>query len=181
MRAHEAGAAHADAGDPSAVPLRPPADLNHLDPVVWPGSFVRRADGVVELAGHDVRELAATQGTPAFLLDEADFRRGPRVATAFEGADVYYAGKAFLCAAVARWVDEEGLTLDVCTGGELAVALHAGLPAGADRVPRQQQVASTSSTAPSRPASGAIVLDSFERDRPAGRASPSDAGVRRTC
>ena len=53
---------------------------------------------------------------------------GPRPFDAFNGADVYYAGKAFLCTEVARWVDEEGLCLDVCTGGELAVALAAGFP-----------------------------------------------------
>ncbi|MDQ1651576.1 MAG: diaminopimelate decarboxylase, partial [Cryptosporangiaceae bacterium] len=49
-------------------------------------------------------------------------------AAAFAGSDVFYAGKAFLSKAVARWVAEEGLGLDVCTGGELAVALAAGFP-----------------------------------------------------
>jgi diaminopimelate decarboxylase len=63
------------------------------------------------------------------LLDEADFRaRAQAYATAFVGADVFYAGKAFLCGAVARWVDEEGMGLDVCSAGELAVALRAGFP-----------------------------------------------------
>ena len=47
---------------------------------------------------------------------------------AFGGAMVFYAAKAFLCTAVARWVEEEGLGLDVCTGGELAVAVRAGFP-----------------------------------------------------
>ena len=81
--------------------------------------------------------LAAEHGTAAYVLDEDDFRSRARefrdsFATAFErlaGADVYYAGKAFLCTAVARWVAEEGLHLDVCTGGELAVAQRAGFPA----------------------------------------------------
>src|SRR6185436_9153503 len=41
---------------------------------------------------------------------------------------VYYAGKAFLCTTVARWIAEEGLSLDVCSGGELAVAERAGFP-----------------------------------------------------
>jgi diaminopimelate decarboxylase len=48
---------------------------------------------------------------------------------AYDGVSVYYAGKAFLCTAVARWIADEGLGLDVCTGGELAVALAAGFPA----------------------------------------------------
>jgi diaminopimelate decarboxylase len=100
-----------------------------LDAVVWPRTAVRTADGVLSLGGLDVRDLAEQFGTPLFALDEQDFRT--RCATwrdAFAGGDVYYAGKAFLCTAVARWIAEEGLSLDVCTGGELAVALHAGFP-----------------------------------------------------
>jgi diaminopimelate decarboxylase len=76
-------------------------------------------------------------GTPAYVLDEVDFRtRAEAFREAFhhafadlcEGADVYYAGKAFLCTEVARWVAQDGLRLDVCSGGELAVALRAGVP-----------------------------------------------------
>ena len=51
-----------------------------------------------------------------------------RFRNGFAGADVYYAGKAFLCKAMVRIIAEEGLSLDVCTGGELAVALAAGMP-----------------------------------------------------
>ena len=99
-----------------------------LDPVVWPVT-AERVDGVLRVGGVDVRALAAEHGTPAFVLDEDDFRgRCAAWRRAFDGADVYYAGKAFLCTAVARWVAEEGLSLDVCTGGELAVALAAGFP-----------------------------------------------------
>ena len=66
-------------------------------------------------------------GTPAYVLDEQDFRARARAfREAFAAYDVFYAGKAFLCTAVARWVAEEGLSLDVCTGGELAVAERAG-------------------------------------------------------
>jgi diaminopimelate decarboxylase len=76
-----------------------------------------------------VRTLAAEYGTPAYVLDEDDLRARCRdFVAAFAGADVYYAGKAFLCRAVARIIDEEGLFLDVCTGGELAVARSAGFP-----------------------------------------------------
>ena len=60
-------------------------------------------------------------------------------AEAFAGWQVYYAGKSFLCTAVARWVAEEGLGVDVCTGGELAVALRAGVDPRRDRPARQQQ------------------------------------------
>jgi diaminopimelate decarboxylase len=76
-----------------------------------------------------VAALAEEHGTPAYLLDEDDLRSRCRdFADAFAGADVFYAGKSFLCKAVVRVIDEEGLFLDVCTGGELAVALAAGFP-----------------------------------------------------
>ena len=101
-----------------------------LEPVVWPAGAVRGDDGVLTVAGVDVRELAAQFGTPAYVLDEDDFRGRCRSwRQAFADGEVYYAGKAFLCTAIARWVAEEGLALDVCTGGELAVALKAGFPA----------------------------------------------------
>ena len=100
-----------------------------LDPAVWPGSAARSAEGVLTLGGVDVRDLAAEFGTPAYVMDEDDFRGRCRDwRDAFTGADVYYAGKAFLCSAVARWVAEEGLGLDVCTGGELAVAERVAFP-----------------------------------------------------
>ena len=106
-----------------------------LHPAVWPAGARRTDEGVLELGGVDVRDLAAEFGTPAYVLDEADFRARCRAwRDAFAGADdehgglVYYAAKAFLCTSVARWVAEEGLSLDVCTGGELAVALRAGFP-----------------------------------------------------
>ena len=74
-----------------------------------------------------IPELVAELGTPAYVLDEADFRaRAGPSATRSPAYDVYYAGKAFLCTTVARWVAEEGLGLDVCSGGELTVALRAG-------------------------------------------------------
>jgi diaminopimelate decarboxylase len=95
---------------------------------IWPLT-AERVDGVLHLGGVDVRDLAAEHGTPAYVLDEADFRARARDwAAAFDGATVYYAAKAFLCTAVVRWIQEEGLSLDVCTGGELAVALAAGFP-----------------------------------------------------
>lgn len=105
---------------------------------VWPASTRPTADGALEVGGVDLRDLAAEHGTPAYVLDEADLRSRARAwreafAAAFAPVpvDVYYAGKAFLCTAVARWVHEEGLRIDTATGGELAVALRAGVP-GAD-------------------------------------------------
>ena len=72
-------------------------------------------------------ELWAQHGSPAYVLDEADFRSRARAfRDAFADYDVFYAGKAFLCTTVARWVAEEGLSLDVCSGGELTVAERAG-------------------------------------------------------
>ncbi|GAA3798149.1 diaminopimelate decarboxylase [Cellulomonas soli] len=103
----------------------------------WSTGVTRGDDGALRVAGLDVRTLAAQQGTPAYVLDEADLRRRARhYREAFEqafaqvgtGVDVYYAGKAFLSVAVARWVHEEGLRVDTSTGGELATALRAGVP-----------------------------------------------------
>jgi diaminopimelate decarboxylase len=127
MRAHPAGPWHADVL-PAEHPPPPPADLNALDPAVWPRS-ARRADGVLSLGGMDVRDLASQYGTPVFVLDEEDFRGRCRdFAQAFgEQAAVFYAAKAFCCRGVLRWVAEEGLGVDVCTGGELEVALAAGV------------------------------------------------------
>jgi diaminopimelate decarboxylase len=127
VRVHPAGPAHADVL-PASTPGGPPDDLNALHPLVWPRTAAR-LDGALTVGGVDVRDLATEQGTPAFVLDQADFRsRAREFRTAFAGADVYYAGKAFLCTAFARWIAEEGLNLDVCTGGELAVALRADFP-----------------------------------------------------
>ncbi|MDH2428102.1 diaminopimelate decarboxylase [Sphaerisporangium sp. TRM90804] len=125
--AHPAGDRHAEVM-PEERPPRAPADLNTLVPSIWPRTS-GRADGAVTIAGVDVRDLAREYGTPLYVVDEADFRSRARdYKAAFAGDDVYYAGKAFLCKEVARWVDQEGLGLDVCSAGELAVALSVGFP-----------------------------------------------------
>src|SRR5215207_524047 len=129
MRAHEAGTLHADIGSREPGWLRSPADVNALVPGLWPRTVTREDTGALTVGGLDVRELAAAHGTPVYVLDEADLRaRCRRFRAGFAGAEVYYAGKAFLCKAVVRIIAEEGLALDVCTGGELAVALAAGMP-----------------------------------------------------
>ncbi|MFC5678059.1 diaminopimelate decarboxylase [Aeromicrobium endophyticum] len=128
MRSHEAGALHGQAGDRGPAWLTNPDDPNPLVPHLW-SDGVAKVDGVLTVAGESVLDLAAEFGTPTYVIDEADFRRRARgFKDAFVGADVYYAGKAFLCVAAARWITEEGLNLDVCTGGELAVALAADVP-----------------------------------------------------
>ncbi|MFJ5883745.1 diaminopimelate decarboxylase [Kitasatospora cineracea] len=127
--AHPAGPRHGDVL-PEGHYQAPPADLNALDPKVWSRTVARNAEGVATVGGVDVRTLAAEFGTPAYVLDEADFRARARAwRDAFgESADVYYAGKAFLSKAVVRWLHEEGLNVDVCSAGELQVALAAGMP-----------------------------------------------------
>ena len=138
VRAHEAGALHAE-GYGAPPWLSVPTDPNDLVRLLWASGVERGPGGVLTVAGLDVASLAAEFGTPAYVVDEADFRSRARAfAQAFDaaftdacgGADVYYAGKAFLCTEVARWVVEEGLSLDTCTGTELAVALRAGVPVG---------------------------------------------------
>jgi diaminopimelate decarboxylase len=130
--AHPAGPRHAEEihHGGARLALCQATRLLMLAPNVWPRSTVRGDDGVVSIAGVPITEIAAEFGTPVFVIDEDDFRaRCREIAAAFGGGDnVHYAAKAFLCTEVARWVEEEGLSLDVATGGELAVALHANFP-----------------------------------------------------
>jgi diaminopimelate decarboxylase len=164
VNAHPAGPLHAGVLPPAETAGPAPAsaaDLDALDPAVWPRHADRGASGVVELAGVDVRDLAERFGTPTFVVDEADFRsRAAEFAAAFGAESVHYAAKAFLCTAVARWVAGEGLSLDVCSGGELAVALRAGFPAG--RIAFHGNNKSTDELVAAVEAGvGCVVLDSF--------------------
>ncbi|MFE4055137.1 diaminopimelate decarboxylase, partial [Streptomyces sp. NPDC059096] len=160
--AHPAGPRHADVL-PEGHYTAPAADLNALDEKVWSRTVRRGEDGVVTLAGIEVTKLAEEFGTPAYFLDEADFRARCRAwADAFgTDADVFYAGKAFLSRAVVRWLHEEGLNLDVCSGGELATALSAGMPA--ERIAFHGNNKSTEEIERAVTAGvGRIVLDSFQ-------------------
>ena len=124
---HPSGWAHADGALRGPHWLREPDDANELVPHLW-STTAHKVDGVLHLGGLAVPDVVANVNTPAFLLDEDDFRARARAfRDAFADYDVYYAGKAFLCTTVARWVAEEGLYLDVCTGGELTVAERAGV------------------------------------------------------
>ena len=89
------------------------------------------ADGRLRIAGCDVLDLAAEFGTPLFVYDEDHLRARCREAVAAFPDGVAYATKAFLCVAMARLAYEEGMHLDVATGGELHVAMTAGVPADA--------------------------------------------------
>jgi diaminopimelate decarboxylase len=159
--AHPAGPRHADVLPPDHPPP-PPADVNALDPAIWPLT-ARRGSGALVLGGLDVRDLAARFGTPVFLCDEADFRgRCREFRDAFgDEAGVFYAAKAFCCRAVLRWVSEEGLGVDVCTGGELEVALQAGVPPrmitlhGSNKLTGELERAMAAGV-------GHIVVDSFD-------------------
>jgi len=90
--------------------------------------------GHLEIGGHDTVELAGEFGTPLYVMDEATIRRNCReFVRAFAqrypaGVDVHYAGKAFLCLAMCRIVQEEAFSLDVASGGELYTALKAAFP-----------------------------------------------------
>ncbi|MET9877237.1 diaminopimelate decarboxylase [Actinacidiphila glaucinigra] len=160
--AHPAGPRYADVL-PEGHYAAPPADLNTLDPRVWARTVTRDAEGVATVGGLDVRGLAEEFGTPAYILDEADFRARCRAWREAFGADadVFYAGKAFLSRAVVRWLHEEGLNLDVCSGGELAVALSAGMPA--DRIALHGNNKTTAEIRQAVEAGvGRIVVDSFQ-------------------
>src|SRR5271165_2332750 len=180
--AHPAGPRHADVL-PVDHPPAPPADLNALHPAIWPRS-AQRNGGVLTLGGVDVRDLAGEFGTPVFVTDEDDVRsRAREYVEAFAGAggewgggqppyagdpgvvprasSVCYAAKAFCSRAVLRWITEEGLGVDVCTGGELEVALSAGVDPsvitlhGNNKLPAELDRAVAAGV-------GHIVVDSFE-------------------
>ena len=124
-----------------------------------------RADGSLAVAGCDLADLAAEFGTPLFVYDEQHLRDRCREAVEVFGDGVAYATKAFLCRAMARLAHEEGMHLDVATGGELHVALSAGVPA--ERLVLHGNNKSTAELRTARAAGvGRIVVDSFdEMDR----------------
>ena len=109
-----------------------------------------RGDDDVTVGGVSLRDLAATYGTPLFVYDEATLRSRCREAASVFDDGVAFASKSFLCGAMARLAFEEGLCIDVATGGELDIVLRAGVPAE----PRSSCTATTSrttsSSAPSR-------------------------------
>lgn len=122
-------------------------------------------------------QLAKEFGTPAFIMDEADFRqRATRWNTALNTAfgthagTVYYAAKAFICVEVARWIKDVGIGIDVCTGGELAVVLAGGIdPAKIEVHGNNKSVVEIDAAV--RAGVDTVVIDSlFEIDRVAAAA-----------
>ncbi|MGK0721325.1 diaminopimelate decarboxylase [Leucobacter sp. W1478] len=112
-------------------------DPNAIDPRVFPPEARRgRECGQLKVAGIRASDLVRQYGSPLYVIDEGAARsRAREVRGALQSAfarvgteaTVYYAGKAFLCVEVARWMSEEGLHIDVASGGELAVVLAAGV------------------------------------------------------
>ncbi|MFE0106232.1 diaminopimelate decarboxylase [Streptomyces sp. NPDC059009] len=96
---------------------------------VWPASTTEPRAGEVAVGGVPLADLADRFGTPVYILDEAEVRERCRTyVQAFPDAEVLYAAKAFLCRAMVHWVQEEGLGLDVCSAGELELAVATGFP-----------------------------------------------------
>lgn len=143
---------------------------------IWSASTAW-ADGELTVAGLGVHRLAAEFGTPLYVLDEADFQaRCTSWLSAFPEGDVHYGGKAFLAPAVVRWLAELGLCLDVCSGGELAVARAGGMPA--DRVVFHGNNKSVTEIRQAvQWGVGCIVLDSFHELARVARAA-REAGTR---
>jgi diaminopimelate decarboxylase len=103
--------------------------VNALPPYLLPDTSTVGPDGPLVIGGCDTLALAAEFGTPLFVYDEAHLRARCREAVAAFGPGVNYATKAFLCRAMARLAVEEGMNLDVSTGGEYHVVRSAGVPA----------------------------------------------------
>src|SRR5262245_25225461 len=117
-RAHEAGAIHGDFGHRGPAWLRTPIDVNALMASMWPQTVHQGANGVLNVGGIPVSELAREYGTPVYLLDEEDFRARCRAfKAAFRDAEVFYAGKAFLCKAIVRMLIEEEIGRASCREG----------------------------------------------------------------
>ncbi|MEI5582680.1 MULTISPECIES: diaminopimelate decarboxylase [unclassified Agromyces] len=169
----------------ASASVRPPApaDPDALAPHVWPEGAHRDDEGRLVVGGVDARALADRFGTPLYVVDESVARaRAARTRTALQraaasvgtAAVVYYAGKAFLSGAMVRWMTQEGLSVDVSTGGELAVALAAGADPG--RIGFHGNNKSTAEIERAVAAGvGTIVIDSeIEVERVAAAAARAD-------
>lgn len=109
-------------------PLRRGA-TRHLDRTIWPVSACLDEQGQLCVGGVAVAQIAAQFGTPSYLVDELDFRSRIRCYRAtLPDAELIYAAKALLSIDVAGWALAEGAGVDVCSGGELAIALAGAVP-----------------------------------------------------
>jgi diaminopimelate decarboxylase len=125
----------ASASSQSSVPSVPSPPPDHdvatapIERHLLPYTAEVGEDGHLRVGGIDLLDLAAEFGTPLFVYDELHLRRACQQAVQAWGDGVAYATKAFLCRAMARLAHDEGMHLDVASGGELHVALSAGVPA----------------------------------------------------
>ncbi|WP_405490584.1 diaminopimelate decarboxylase [Nocardia sp. NBC_00511] len=104
--------------------LRDGGMVPRLDPTIWPRDTHYDGEGRITVGNVALADIADQYGTPTYVLDEGEVRgRCQDYRKRFPDAEIIYAGKALLTRAVAEWVTEEGLSLDVCSAGELAVAL----------------------------------------------------------
>lgn len=102
----------------------------HYDARLWPEGTWVDASGDLVVGGVPLAAVAAQFGTPGHVVDERQVRSTCReYRRVMPGIEIAYAGKAFLCRAMVRWLMEEGLSLDVCSAGEIAIARAAGMPA----------------------------------------------------
>lgn len=151
--------------------LKAPDDANALVPGLWSRTVERDGTtGMLAVGGVSVADLAARFGTPLYVVDEAAAReRAVEVRSALQrafeevgsSAKVYYAGKAFLSIEIASWMAAAGLNIDVCSGGELAVALAAGVAPGRLGFHGNNKSAAEIDTAV-RHGVGAIIIDSMQ-------------------
>ena len=89
--------------------------------------------GELSIAGCSAISLVKEYGSPLFVIDEADFFLRANawksaLNESFQGGKLYYAAKSFISIEIAKWLIELDVNLDVCTGGELAVAMAANFP-----------------------------------------------------
>jgi len=135
-----------------------------MTPLPWsllPDSAEEGPVGELEIGGCSTLDLAAQFGTPLFVYDEAHLRTRARQARELFGDGAVYAAKAFLCKAMAGLAHEEGLRIDVATGGEMFVALATGVPG--DRLVMHGNNKSVEELAEAAQAGvGRLVVDSFD-------------------
>jgi len=135
----------------------------------------------LSIAGVTAKNLAKEFGTPAFIVDEVDFyeratawNKALKESFGTNAGTVYYAAKAFICTEAARWIKDVGIGIDVCTGGELAVALAGGIdPAKIELHGNNKSMAEIEKAVIS--GVGTIVIDSlYEVERVAAAATKAN-------
>jgi len=113
---------------PDLLPSIGYAASPRFHPAIWPLTAHADDDGRLCVGEVSLTDVADEFGTPAYVIDEADFRgRARRYRSALPDTEVVYAGKSLLTIAIARWAHDEGLGVDVCSAGELATAMAGGV------------------------------------------------------